>query len=443
MNVIGASPVLFPCKGSKLSTISVMNSLALGLWLEQYLGGAQSTKLYYLVGLVLSTDLFHVYNSKRTTPETINITPYDRMPYSPSVSQGTTSKAVVQPDSTTCLKDHRKGRVFLIDDTAGKARSKAAAYGFMDLSHSSALSSVSQNSVLSDVVDESCVLSHSSLNALTKEIVAYERESDETYAVKKLDALCTPESFVTHSNFDTPGGTIYYIPKVSAVVLLVKGNVYDSVDDCVVAYMKYAAEEGFVVSNLSHRNGLGESEDCNLEMWGYRGVRGGFLFKWLMDAVAGEMLKDEIMDVFGVVDNPYVPLGEAKTTSTPTSPTSQAQVTYVSESVSYSKFEAKTFKVNEELRKGCWWEIIRRRPTAAIKDHMISSYDVLIIQNIRVISFTMKMEILLEPTSNKLMVGDLCDSIRIKLVTAGKKRWFDSIRIKLVPGYELTIDDEF
>ncbi|GJS89153.1 hypothetical protein Tco_0771789 [Tanacetum coccineum] len=46
----------------------------------------------------------------------------------------------------------------------------------------------------------------------------------------------------------------------------------------------------------------------------------------------------------------------------------------------------------------------------------------------------MKMEILLEPTSNKLMVGDLCDSLRIKLVTTGKKRWCDSIRIKLVPA---------
>nr|GEV58940.1 hypothetical protein [Tanacetum cinerariifolium] len=43
------------------------------------------------------------------------------------------------------------------------------------------------------------------------------------------------------------------------------------------------------------------------------------------------------------------------------------------------------------------------------------------------------MEILLEPTSNKLMVGDLCDSMRIKLVTTGKKRWCDSIRIRLVP----------
>ncbi|GKC74269.1 hypothetical protein Tco_1120152 [Tanacetum coccineum] len=48
---------------------------------------------------------------------------------------------------------------------------------------------------------------------------------------------------------------------------------------------------------------------------------------------------------------------------------------------------------------------------------------------------TMKMEILLESTSNKLMVGDLCNSIRIKLVTTGKKRWYDSIRIKLVPEH--------
>ncbi|GKC08605.1 FAR1-related sequence 5-like protein [Tanacetum coccineum] len=117
----------------------------------------------------------------------------------------------------------------------------------MDSSHSSAISSISQIFVSSDVVDESCVPSGSSLNALTKEIVAYEKESDKTHAVKKLDALCTPESFVTHSNFDTPGGTVYYISKVSKDVLLVNENVYDSVDDCVVAYMKYAAEAGFVI----------------------------------------------------------------------------------------------------------------------------------------------------------------------------------------------------
>ncbi|GKD25927.1 protein FAR1-related sequence 5, partial [Tanacetum coccineum] len=70
-------------------------------------------------------------------------------------------------------------------------------------SHSSAISSVSLNSVSSDVVDESCVPSGSSLNALTEEIVAYEKESDETHVVK--------------------------------------------IEDCVAAYMKYAAEAGFVV----------------------------------------------------------------------------------------------------------------------------------------------------------------------------------------------------
>nr|GEU94482.1 hypothetical protein [Tanacetum cinerariifolium] len=82
----------------------------------------------------------------------------------------------------------------------------------------------------------------SSLNAVTEEIVAYGKEIDETHVVKTLDALSTPELFVTHANFDTPGGTVYYIPKVSTDVLLVKGNVYDSIDVCVVAYMKYAAE---------------------------------------------------------------------------------------------------------------------------------------------------------------------------------------------------------
>ncbi|GKC82311.1 hypothetical protein Tco_1138028, partial [Tanacetum coccineum] len=55
---------------------------------------------------------------------------------------------------------------------------------FMDPSHSSALSSVSQNSVSFDVVDVSCVPSGSSLNALTEEIVAYEKESNETHAFK-------------------------------------------------------------------------------------------------------------------------------------------------------------------------------------------------------------------------------------------------------------------
>ncbi|GKE50730.1 hypothetical protein Tco_1485886, partial [Tanacetum coccineum] len=62
------------------------------------------------------------------------------------------------------------------------------------------------------------VPSRTVLNAFAEEIVAYEKDSNETQSVK-----------------------------ISADVLLVKGTVYDSVEDCVVAYMKYAAEAGFVV----------------------------------------------------------------------------------------------------------------------------------------------------------------------------------------------------
>ncbi|GKE10139.1 hypothetical protein Tco_1413690 [Tanacetum coccineum] len=59
--------------------------------------------------------------------------------------------------------------------------------GFMDSSHSSARSSVSQNSVSSDVGVESFVPSGTVLNAFTEEIVAYEKESDETHAVKIIN----------------------------------------------------------------------------------------------------------------------------------------------------------------------------------------------------------------------------------------------------------------
>ncbi|GKA93142.1 hypothetical protein Tco_0815128 [Tanacetum coccineum] len=130
------------------------------------------------------------------------------------------------------------------------------------------VSSVSHNSVSSDVADESCVPSGSSFNALTEEIVAYEKESDETHAVKNLDALCTPKSFVTHSNFDTPGGTVYYIPKVSTDVLLVKGNVYDSVEDCVVAYMKMGCPKEIYVDTLDLENNDKVKRKSNLHITG-------------------------------------------------------------------------------------------------------------------------------------------------------------------------------
>ncbi|GJY79924.1 hypothetical protein Tco_0492675 [Tanacetum coccineum] len=48
--------------------------------------------------------------------------------------------------------------------------------------------------------------------------------------------------------------------------------------------------------------------------------------------------------------------------------------------LSHYGLDALAEKFNEELGKVSWWEIVRRRPTAPTKDHMISSYDVLIIQ---------------------------------------------------------------
>ncbi|GKF29036.1 hypothetical protein Tco_0095378, partial [Tanacetum coccineum] len=54
----------------------------------------------------------------------------------------------------------------------------------MDSSHSSARSSVSHNSVSSDVAVGSSVPFGTVLNAFAEEIVAYENDSNETYAVK-------------------------------------------------------------------------------------------------------------------------------------------------------------------------------------------------------------------------------------------------------------------
>ncbi|GJR25356.1 FAR1-related sequence 5-like protein [Tanacetum coccineum] len=144
----------------------------------------------------------------------------------------------------------------------------------MDSSHSSARTVVSHNSVSSDVAVGSSIPSSTVLNAFAEEIVAYEKDINETHAVKNLNALSTPESFVTHYNFDTPGGTVYYIPKVSADVLLVIGTVYDSVEDCVVVYMKYAAEagmgcpKGIHVDTLDLGNSDKQKRNSNLHITG-------------------------------------------------------------------------------------------------------------------------------------------------------------------------------
>ncbi|GJY93103.1 FAR1-related sequence 5-like protein [Tanacetum coccineum] len=116
--------------------------------------------------------------------------------------------------------------------------------------------------------DNCSVPSGTVLNGFTEEIIAYEKEIDEIHAVKKLDALCsTPESFVTHSNFDTHGGTVYYILKVSADVLLVKGNVYDSVDDCVDGCPK-----GIHIDTLDLANSDKQKRNSNFHITGCKAL---------------------------------------------------------------------------------------------------------------------------------------------------------------------------
>ncbi|GJV34544.1 hypothetical protein Tco_1394944 [Tanacetum coccineum] len=93
---------------------------------------------------------------------------------------------------------------------------------------------------------------------------------------------------------------------------------------------------------------------------------------------------------------------------------SDGTLTRIKEKLDFMVKDLKLFKFNKGMKNRKWTEDDKRR-----------SED--FIENIRVKRrfFTMKMEILLEPTSNKLLVGDLCDSTRINLVSTGKKRCYE------------------
>nr|GEW34593.1 hypothetical protein [Tanacetum cinerariifolium] len=77
----------------------------------------------------------------------------------------------------------------------------------MDSSYSSARSSVYHNSVSSNVVVESFVPSGTVLNAFTEEIVAYEKESNETHAVKKRQLIYMEQAFIVKAASVNIGAT--------------------------------------------------------------------------------------------------------------------------------------------------------------------------------------------------------------------------------------------
>ncbi|GJS66071.1 hypothetical protein Tco_0680635 [Tanacetum coccineum] len=57
-----------------------------------------------------------------------------------------------------------------------------------------------------------------------------------------LNSFKTPKSVIHHEFIDTPGGSVYWVPRVYASVLSVLGTVYGSVEECISLYKKYASE---------------------------------------------------------------------------------------------------------------------------------------------------------------------------------------------------------
>nr|GEV62639.1 DNA-directed DNA polymerase [Tanacetum cinerariifolium] len=55
----------------------------------------------------------------------------------------------------------------------------------------------------------------------------------------------TPKVVIYHEFIDTPDGSVYWVPRVSASVLPVLRTVYDILDECIDMYRKYASEAGF------------------------------------------------------------------------------------------------------------------------------------------------------------------------------------------------------
>nr|GEW23537.1 hypothetical protein [Tanacetum cinerariifolium] len=87
----------------------------------------------------------------------------------------------------------------------------------------------------------------------------WEREREKRWAVEEWEierernggistpsnSSKTPKFFIHHEFIDTPNGSVYWVPIVSASVLPVLGTVYDSLDECIEIYRKYASEAGF------------------------------------------------------------------------------------------------------------------------------------------------------------------------------------------------------
>nr|GEX84769.1 protein FAR1-related sequence 5-like [Tanacetum cinerariifolium] len=74
------------------------------------------------------------------------------------------------------------------------------------------------------------------------------------------NSLKTPKAVIHHEFIDTPGGSVYWVPRVSASVLPVLGTVYDSLDECIEIYRKYASEYVLTTFDVEHNHELDRVE---------------------------------------------------------------------------------------------------------------------------------------------------------------------------------------
>ncbi|GKC65889.1 hypothetical protein Tco_1098487, partial [Tanacetum coccineum] len=79
----------------------------------------------------------------------------------------------------------------------------------------------------------------SSINTGCDSFASYDDNASSSNSLK------TTKDVIHNEFIDTPGGSVYWVPRVSASVSLVLGTVYDSLDECIEMYRKYASEAGF------------------------------------------------------------------------------------------------------------------------------------------------------------------------------------------------------
>ncbi|GKA38997.1 FAR1-related sequence 5-like protein, partial [Tanacetum coccineum] len=95
---------------------------------------------------------------------------------------------------------------------------------------------VAASSSINTGFDSHVVSVSSSINTGCDSFASHDDNASSSNSLKTLKAV------IHHEFINTPGGLVYWVPRVSASVLPLLGTVYDSLDECIEMYRKYASE---------------------------------------------------------------------------------------------------------------------------------------------------------------------------------------------------------